>query len=95
MDLEVAIMPAKGGAAESLINAMNEKGAAALRSCRGCLSVKYYPGVENPGSVLFLIEWDSVDAHNAAKDEDGFKAFIDAILPYFGEGASMQHFRMD
>jgi quinol monooxygenase YgiN len=94
MDLEVAIMPVKGGDAAGLINVMREEGSAALLSCPGCLSVNAYPGVENPGSVLFLVEWDSVDAHNAAKGTGGFARFIKAITPFFGEGATMQHFKL-
>ena len=74
---------------------MNESGNAALLSCPGCNSVKVLPGVENPGNVLFLIEWDSVDAHNAAKASPGFAEFVRIAGPWFGGegGGSMQHFR--
>lgn len=94
MDLELAIMPVKGGDASKLVKAMADTGTAALLSCPGCHSVKVYPGVENPGNVLFMIEWESIAAHEAAKATDGFSRFIQAITPYFGEGASMQHFRV-
>jgi quinol monooxygenase YgiN len=95
MDVEVAIMAVKDGNAAGMIKAMNDGGSAALLSCPGCHSVKVYPGIENPGSVLFLIEWDSVDAHNAAKGTDGFGRFVKAITPFFGEGGgSMQHFKV-
>ena len=95
MDLEVAIMPVRDGNAQGMIAAMNHGGRAALLSCPGCRSVKVYPGVENAGSVLFLIEWDSVAAHEAAKGTEGFAGFITAIKPHFGEGATMQHFRVE
>lgn len=94
MDLELAIMPVKGGDAAGMIGAMSGGGTAALLSCPGCRSVKVYPGVENPGNVLFMIEWDSVAAHEAAKSSEGFATFIKAITPYFGEGATMQHFKV-
>lgn len=94
MDLELAIMPVRDGNAAGMIKAMHDEGSAALLSCPGCRSVKVYPGIENPGSVLFLIEWDSVGAHNAAKGTEGFTRFIKAISPFFGEGAMMQHFRV-
>lgn len=93
MDLEVAMLVAKDGDAEGLIKAMNDGGSAALLSCEGCHSVKVLPGVENPGTVLFLVEWDSVDAHNAAKATPGFAKFVEIARPFFGEGGSMQHFR--
>ena len=95
MDLEVAILSAKDGDAAGLIKAMNDAGAAALLSAPGCHSVKVLPGVEQPGNVVFLVEWESVEAHNAARDSDGFKKFIEVASPYFGGDGSMQHFRVD
>jgi quinol monooxygenase YgiN len=95
MDLEVAILQAKDGDSAGLIKAMNDGGSAALASAPGCHSVKVLPGVENPGTVLFLVEWDSADAHTAAKSSPGFAKFVEIASPYFGGGGSMQHFRMD
>lgn len=94
MDLEVAILAAKGGDSAGLVKAMEAGGTAGLLSCEGCRSVKILPGVENPGNVLFLIEWDSVDAHNAAKATPGFAKFVEHAGPFFGEGGSMQHFKL-
>jgi len=94
MHLEVAILSAKGGDAAGLVDAMRSGGSAALESCPGCKSAKVYPGIENPGNVLFLVEWDSVDAHNAAKASEGFQKFVGIASPWFGGegGGSMQHF---
>ena len=95
MDLEVATLEAKDGNAAGLIKAMRDGGSAALESCEGCRSAKVYPGVENPGTVLFLVEWDSAEAHAAAKSTPGFQKFIELASPFFGGGGSMQHFRVD
>ncbi len=96
MDLEVATLTAKNGDSAGLIKAMNDGGTAALLSAPGCRSVKVLPGVENPGNILFLVEWDSVEAHAAAKSSPGFQQFIATASPFFGEGTgSMQHFRLD
>jgi quinol monooxygenase YgiN len=95
MDLEIAMLNARNGDSAGLIKAMNEGGSAALASAPGCRSVKVLPGVENPGTVLFLVEWDSAEAHAAAKDSPGFARFKEIASPYFGDGGSMQHFRMD
>lgn len=94
MDLEVAILPCKDGNSAGMIKAMEEAGNAGLLSCPGCNSVKVLPGVENPGTVLIMIEWDSVDAHNAAKTHEGFQKFVQAAGPFFGEGGAMQHFKL-
>ncbi|MDB5724388.1 MAG: hypothetical protein JWQ16_1142, partial [Novosphingobium sp.] len=50
-------------------------------------------GVENPENVLILVEWDSVEAHAAAKESEHFKRFHQIAGPFFGGGGSMQHFR--
>jgi heme-degrading monooxygenase HmoA len=95
VDLEVAILEARDGNAAGLIKAMNDGGSAALASAPGCRSVKVLPGVENPGAVLFLVEWDSAEAHAAGKSSPGFTKFIEIASPYFGGGGSMQHFKLD
>jgi len=94
MDLEVAILAAKDGDSAGLIKAMDEGGTAALLSAPGCRSVRLMAGVENPGNVLFLVEWDSVDAHNAARTSPGFAKFKEIAGPFFGQSGSMQHFRV-
>lgn len=95
MDLEIAIFSAKGGDVAGLIKAMNETGKAALLSCPGCNKVTVLPGIEHPGNVLIMVEWDSVAAHDAAKTAPGFAKFIEVASPFFGEGGSMQHFKLD
>ena len=94
MDLEIAILSAKDGDSKGLLEAMAAGGTAGLESCPGCNKVTLLPGVENPGNVLFMIEWDSVEAHNAAKATPGFAKFVEHASPFFGEGGSMQHFKL-
>ncbi|MBV1917261.1 MAG: antibiotic biosynthesis monooxygenase [Sphingomonadaceae bacterium] len=77
MDLELCIFEAKDGNAPGLVKAVNEGGGAALASCEGCRKVTAYAGVENPGSALLLVEWDSVEAHEAAKTAEGFAKFVE------------------
>ena len=78
MDLEIAILSAKNGDSAGLLKAMAEQGGTeGLLSCPGCHKVTVLPGVEHPGNVLIMIEWDSVDAHNAAKATPGFAKFVE------------------
>lgn len=94
MDLEIAIVAAKDGDAAGLVDVMNNGGGRdALLSVPGCLSAKILPGIEEPGNVLFLVEWESVDAHNLGRTHEGFEAFKRIAGPFFGQGGSMQHFR--
>lgn len=94
MDLEIAIVGTKDDNAAAMIDAMyNDGGIEALESVPGCRKAQVLPGVENPGNVLFLVEWDSVEAHAAGKEHEGFKRFHQIAGPFFGGGGSMQHFR--
>jgi quinol monooxygenase YgiN len=93
MDLEIAIIAAKDDDAAALVKAMDDGGTAHLLACPGCRSVKVLPGIEQPGNVLFLVEWDSIEAHAAAKRSEHFPAFYATIEPYFGGAGSVQHCR--
>jgi quinol monooxygenase YgiN len=92
MDLEVAVLNAKDGDAARLVAALNDGGSAALASSPGCRSVKALAGVESPGTVLLLVEWDSVAAHEAAKTSPGFKRFFEIVGPHFAGLESLRHY---
>lgn len=92
MDLEVGI--AKVNNPPAALEAMLRGGGlAALASSPGCRSAKVMPGVEQPDRLLFLVEWDSVEAHAAAKSSESFQKFVKIMSPYFAGEGSMQHFR--
>ena len=38
-----------------------------FRESKGCRSFSYGRGVENPDKAIFLLRWDSVEAHEAAR----------------------------
>ena len=96
MDLEIAVISVGEENVAELLAAMDNGGTAALLSAPGCHSVKVLPGVENPGNVLFLVEWESAEAHAAAKDSPGFAGFHAACGPVFAKstGGSMEHFHL-
>lgn len=93
MELEVCVFEAKGGDAAGLVKAINEGGSADLASCDGCQKVTAYAGIENPGAALLLVEWDSVQDHEAAKTSPHFASFVEKISPFLGGAASVQHYR--
>ncbi len=93
MELEVCVIPVKDGDASGLVKAMNEGGSASLASCEGCQKVTVLRGIENPGTALLLVEWDSVAAHEAAKGSEPFNAFVAVLGPYVGGGADVLHYR--
>ena len=77
----------------SAVAAGGEGGSAALASCDGCHKVTALVGVENPGTALLLVEWDSVAAHEAAKSSDSFRKFVEIAGPFLGGGSTVLHYR--
>lgn len=65
-----------------------------LEACPGCRSAKVLRGVENPAMFLFLLEWDSLEAHTAAKPTENFVKFGGLIAPHTQSG-SMAHYAVD
>jgi quinol monooxygenase YgiN len=48
----------------------------------GCQHVEMFMGVENPDSFVFVITWDSRDAHKAFKGNDRGRQAISSIVSY-------------
>ncbi len=62
MVLEIAILKAKAGAAEQLVQAL--RGArSVLGRAAGYLGSVFYQGIEDPGTVVLRIEWETLEAH--------------------------------
>jgi quinol monooxygenase YgiN len=93
MELEACVIPVKDGDAAAMVAAMNAGGSAALAACAGCHKVTAMQGIENPGTMLLLVEWDSVAAHEAAKASDSFKTFAGIITPVIGGAVEVLHYR--
>jgi heme-degrading monooxygenase HmoA len=94
MHTEIAVLPVREGQEDGFIKAMNEGGGmAALLDCVGCHSARMGRGVENPSKFCLQLEWESVDAHNAARDSEAFGRFKTIAGPFFGAGGGfMEHF---
>ena len=58
----------------------------------GCLSFRALRGVENPDSVMFLAEWESVEAHLASRVEPSHAQFREIVLPFTAGAAQTVHF---
>jgi quinol monooxygenase YgiN len=74
--------------------------AAAYRSAReilattpGCRSVRMTRGIEAPERFVLLVEWESVEAHDANfRQTDRFTRWRAAIDPYFATPPRVEHF---
>ena len=94
MVTEIAQITVAKGNEAAFAKAMREDGGIAhLSACAGVLTVRFGQGVESSSKFAFVVEWDSVEAHAAAKESDNFKAFSKLIQPW-GIGGMMEHFQL-
>jgi heme-degrading monooxygenase HmoA len=64
-----------------------------IASAEGCRSVRMTRGIESPNRFVLLVEWDSVEAHEANfRATDLFVAWRAAIGPYFANPPHVEHF---
>lgn len=64
-----------------------------LTSTPGCRSVRMTAGVESPNRFVLLIEWDSVEIHEANfRQTERFATWRGAIGPFFASPPVVEHF---
>jgi quinol monooxygenase YgiN len=93
MLLERSEIIVKDGMADAFLAAMQQKGCAILLGVGGCLSARVGGGLENPEKILVLVEWESMEAHEAFRELPEYNIFRALIAP-FAVGGAMEHFTM-
>lgn len=94
MITEIAVIKVAEGNEAAFEKAMRHDGGVAhLAACPGVGSVRFGQGVESPQNFSFVVEWESLEAHAAARETDDFKAFRALIAPW-GIGGTMEHFAL-
>jgi quinol monooxygenase YgiN len=63
-----------------------------LGSESGCNHVEMLQGVEDPDSFVFLITWDSREAHRAFQGSDRGRQAISTIVSYLVEPPATSHY---
>ena len=58
----------------------------------GCHHIAMLKGVENPDSFLFVITWDSRDAHKAFRVSDRGRQAISTLVSYLVEPPTSTHY---
>lgn len=62
------------------------------RQFTGCLSFRALRGVEHADHVMFLAEWQSVEAHLASRPEPAHEQFRQIVLPFVERPVGTVHF---
>ncbi len=94
MVLERAEIIIKDGMMEPFLTMFREKALPLTDQYTGCLSFKALRGVEEPNSVMFLAEWESVEVHIASRAEPAHVAFRELVLPYAAGAKETVHFAL-
>jgi heme-degrading monooxygenase HmoA len=63
-----------------------------LTEAKGCRGASLARGVESPTLYRLLIEWDSLEAHQAFTRTPGFEMFKAGAGPFFAGKPNTQHF---
>jgi len=64
-----------------------------LASDSGCHHVEMLQGVEDPDSFVFVITWDSREAHKTFQGSDHGKQAIATIVSYLIEPPTTSHYK--
>jgi heme-degrading monooxygenase HmoA len=91
MVLEVAQFDIRPGA-EAAFHAGYHSVAGALRESAGLVSMRMTQGVETPTRFVLLVEWESLQAHQAFRDSDRFAIWRGGIGEYFAQPPHVEHF---
>ncbi len=91
MVLERVEITAKDGMAGALLAALRETGIPLLTGTQSCVAARAGGGVENPGKVILLVEWASLEAHEAFKKTQDYITLAQMLVP-FANGAVAEHF---
>jgi heme-degrading monooxygenase HmoA len=91
MVLEVALFDVQPGT-EAAFEAGYRTGVGAVRESAGLLSLRMTHGVETPTRFVLLVEWESLEAHQAFRDSDRFPVWRAGIGPYLAQPPHVEHF---
>lgn len=91
MVLERAELIARDGMREEFLAVLRDQGAVLLRAIPGCRGVRVGGGVENPQKILLLVDWESLEAHDAFKQMPEYIELAKLMGP-FAAGGAAEHF---
>ena len=91
MVIESAQLPVTPGREEEFERAM-VRGREILENAPGSGKVMVTRGVESPSSYVLLIEWDSVEQHQKAAEDESFLEFRELLRGFYEGKPIVQHF---
>ncbi|HET6296848.1 MAG TPA: antibiotic biosynthesis monooxygenase [Kribbella sp.] len=91
MVLEVALIDVVAGSEDAFTAAYLEA-RQQIEKAEGSRSIRLTAGIETSTRFVLLVEWDSVEAHNAFRASDAFGIWRGLIGPHFANPPHVEHF---
>jgi quinol monooxygenase YgiN len=65
-----------------------------IENSTGCHGLTFGHGVENPGKIILLVTWASLEAHAEAKKPDAYVHWSGRFKTFIGGRPAMEHFNV-
>jgi quinol monooxygenase YgiN len=92
MILERAEITIKPGAMDEFLRVLVEQAIPLTQTFTGIISFTALRGEEDADNVMFLAEWQSLEAHLASRPEPAHAKFREIVLPYVAAAKTTVHF---
>lgn len=92
MVLERAEIFIQQGRMEEFLDVLKTRALPLTDQFTGLLSFRALRGVEDADSVMFLAEWESVEAHLASRPEPAHEEFRQLVRPFTSGAKPTVHF---
>lgn len=92
MVLERAEVIIKNGMMDEFLEVLVRRALPLTETFTGLLSFKALRGVEDENSVMFLAEWESIEAHLASRPEPAHAEFRSIVVPFTAGAKQTVHF---
>jgi len=92
MVLERAEVVIKEGMMEEFLQVLTEKAMPLTQTFTGIISFTALRGVEDANNVMFLANWESIEAHLASRPEPTHAEFRTLVRPYVESAKTTVHF---
>lgn len=92
MVLERAEILIKDGMMDEFLDIFVRRALPLTADFTGLISFQALRGVEDANSVMFLAEWESIEAHLASRPEPAHVEFRKVVLPYTAGAKQTVHF---
>ena len=94
MVLERAEITIKPGMMDEFLTVLTEQAIPLTQTFTGIISFTALRGEEDADNVMFLAEWQSIEAHLESRPEPAHAKFRELVLPFVAAAKTTVHFHL-